>query len=333
MDAQRKRLLIATPAGRGSRTGNRVTALRWAAFLRSAGHHVKIIGEYDDEAAELMIALHARRTLSMQMAFKRQGNASKCVLIVALTGTDIYHGWPNNEELQWAKEAIDGIIVLQTDMKERLPASLQARCLVLMQSSALTPVSTPVNVPVITETTCESALRLIVAGHLRAEKAPFLLAESVHQYLPSARLLIQHCGGEVTSGYVDMAKQWMVQESRYHYLGELTRRQTHEHMRNADILVNTSTVEGAPAVVIEAVASHIAVIASDIPAHKAILGERYPGLFPVGDALALAKLITRVLQQPAFLSELRRHIIERAVLFTVPYEKARLLHWLAQWLK
>ena len=325
------RILIATPAARGSRNGNRVTALRWAAFLRSAGHRVKMICAYNNEVADLMVALHARRTLPMQMAFKQPPLAGR-VLIVALTGTDIYQGWPNEEELRWATDFVDGIIVLQADMKARLPASLQARCLVLMQSSSLTPVPALVNAPLISQSECEPTLRLVVAGHLRAEKAPFLLAESVHQYLPSAPLLIQHCGGEVTSGYADMAKQWMALEPRYQYLGELTRSQTHQRIRAADLLVNSSTVEGAPAVVIEAVASHIPVIASDIPAHKAILGADYAGLFPVGDALALANRIQRVQQQPVFLSELRRQIIERAVLFTVPYEKSRLLHWLAQWL-
>ena len=36
------KIALVTPAGPGTRNGNRHTALRWAAFLRAAGHKVSI---------------------------------------------------------------------------------------------------------------------------------------------------------------------------------------------------------------------------------------------------------------------------------------------------
>ena len=36
------KISLVTPAGAGMRNGNRHTALRWASFLRAAGHKVRV---------------------------------------------------------------------------------------------------------------------------------------------------------------------------------------------------------------------------------------------------------------------------------------------------
>ncbi len=56
------RIALVTPAGPGKRNGNRHTALRWAAFLRAAGHRVAVEVDWSGGAADLMLALHARRS-------------------------------------------------------------------------------------------------------------------------------------------------------------------------------------------------------------------------------------------------------------------------------
>ena len=56
-------IALVTPAGKGSRAGNRHTALRWAAFLRAAGHQVSVACTWDPgERTDLLLALHARRS-------------------------------------------------------------------------------------------------------------------------------------------------------------------------------------------------------------------------------------------------------------------------------
>ena len=56
------RIAIVTPSAATTRTGNRHTAQRYAAFLRDAGHRVRSISTWDGVECDLMIALHARKS-------------------------------------------------------------------------------------------------------------------------------------------------------------------------------------------------------------------------------------------------------------------------------
>src|ERR1051325_12072564 len=82
------RITIVTPAPAGSTHGNRITAVRWAGILKQLGHRVLISQSYDRQAADLLIALHARRSYASIERFHRQ--CAGAPIVVALTGTDLY---------------------------------------------------------------------------------------------------------------------------------------------------------------------------------------------------------------------------------------------------
>ena len=82
------KISLVTPAGAGLRNGNRHTALRWAAFLRAAGHRVTVSTTDLASDADLLLALHARRSHQSIADFWRR-HPSKPI-VVALTGTDVY---------------------------------------------------------------------------------------------------------------------------------------------------------------------------------------------------------------------------------------------------
>ena len=149
------RIALVTPAGPGTRNGNRHTALRWAAFLRAAGHRVAISTQDLSGDADLLLALHARRSHASIHAFPREKP-----LLVALTGTDIYRDIRTSAEARESLELAHRLIVLQPKAAEELPGRLRKKVRVVVQSSATTLRHRPV----------KGKLRICVIGHLRAER-------------------------------------------------------------------------------------------------------------------------------------------------------------------
>lgn len=312
------RFVLVTHAPRGAHIGNRVTALRWAKFLRVAGAHVQIISPtqvqaYHGPAVNVVVFLHARRCAPIQRILCGQPThvLAQAKWVNALTGTDIYGGWPDADEQVWSLQHIAAIIALQTDMHARLPPRLQARTHVIMQSAVVAPAYSRDDA---------HGLRVLVSGHLRREKDPFAGVQAMHEKLPNAAIQLRHCGGEIEAGMVQQALRWQQCESRYHYLGELPRAQALEELRRADLLINASLQEGGPAVVTEAIVAGVPVLASAIPAHIALLGNDYAGLFTVSDRSALAQLLHRAQTEMDFRQRLRQQLQARAPLFAPAHE-------------
>src|SRR5262245_42172225 len=155
------KISLVTPAGPGLRNGNRHTALRWAAFLRAAGHKVTVSTKDLASGADLMLALHARRSHESIVDFWRR-NPSKPI-VVAMTGTDIYRDIHVSGEAQESLERADRLITLQPKAGEELAPRLRGKVRVVVQSSSTLLRHRP-----------KSGFKLCVIGHLRDEKDPLL---------------------------------------------------------------------------------------------------------------------------------------------------------------
>lgn len=70
-------------------------------------------------------------------------------------------------------------------------------------------------------------------------------------------------------------------------------------------MVISSISEGGANVVSEAVVDGVPVLASRMPGNVGLLGDGYPGYFPVGDGAELRRLLLRCEREPAFLAQLR----------------------------
>ena len=95
-------------------------------------------------------------------------------------------------------------------------------------------------------------------------------------------------------------------------------------------MVISSRLEGGANVVSESIVLGTPILASRIPGNVGLLGDDYPGYFPVGDTKALARLMQRIEGDPRFLAALQRAVARRAPLFRPKREVAAWRRLLAE---
>lgn len=128
------RIVLITPAGRGSKAGNRATAVRWARHLRALGHRVDVAVEYDGRPADLMVALHAWRSAAAVERFR--AHYPDRPLILALTGTDLYRFLASDPVVTARSMTLaDRLVVLHDLAHEALDPALRPKVRVIHQSA------------------------------------------------------------------------------------------------------------------------------------------------------------------------------------------------------
>jgi putative glycosyltransferase (TIGR04348 family) len=287
------RIALVTPAGPGTRNGNRHTALRWAAFLRAAGHRVDVSVQCSPGLrADAMLALHARRSHPSIRAFP----ADK-PLLVALTGTDVYRDIHDSAEARESLELARRLIVLQPMAARELPPRLREKISVVVQSSATRLRHEPVT----------RRFRICVIGHLRAEKDP-MRAFAALSHLPDKRLQLVHLGAALDPVLGAEAKNAMAREPRYRWLESVPHERALRWLASSHAMVISSRMEGGANVVCEALRIGVPVLASRIPGNVGLLGTGYAGYFEVGDERSLARLMRRAASEPGYYGKLKRQI-------------------------
>lgn len=279
------RIALVTPAGPGTRSGNRHTALRWAAFLRKAGHRVGVSVEWSASTpADAMIALHARRSHASIKAFSG-------FLIVALTGTDVYRDIHQSPEARESLELADQLIVLQPKAAEELPPRLRKKVHVVVQSCSSALRHRPV----------KASFRVCVIGHLRAEKDPLRIVAAL-PYI-DADVEVVHLGAAL-----DPALAPKTDDPRYRWLGSVPHARALKWLASSHAMVISSRMEGGANVVCEALRIGVPVLASRISGNVGLLGPDYAGYFPVEDERALAQVLTRAATERAFYARLKSQV-------------------------
>ena len=95
-------------------------------------------------------------------------------------------------------------------------------------------------------------------------------------------------------------------------------------------MVLSSLSEGGANVISEAIVVGVPILASRMDGNVGLLGADYPGYFPVGDTIALARLLQRIEGDRRFVAMLRRRITRRAPLFRPEREIAAWRRLLAE---
>lgn len=321
------KVVLITPAGKGSRAGNRATATRWARLLQTLGCRIRLAAPDDTPddvsagaAPDLVLALHAWRSHNAISAW-RLAHPS-CPLIVVLTGTDVYRFQQTHADIVYQSlSAADALIGLHDCLYDDIPTAFHSRLHIVHQSAL--PLPAKASQP------HRQHFDVLVAGHLREEKDSLRCAYAVRELPAQSRLRVIQLGGAHSEDWAQAARAEMERNPRYHWLGDLPRWRVRQWMAKAQLMVISSRMEGGANVVSEACVAGLAVIASDIPGNRGLLGNDYTGYFPATQTDALRQSLLRAERDPEFLNTLRQQVKARAPLFQPAAERAALARVLA----
>jgi glycosyltransferase involved in cell wall biosynthesis len=195
---------------------------------------------------------------------------------------------------------------LQPKGRAELPTRLRGKVRVIYQSAQPTRVRPARD---------RRFMEVCVLGHLRQEKDPFRTALALRLLPRDAPIRVVHAGQAMSPAMAVRARKLAARDPRYRWLGEVPRWRARRMLARSSLLVLSSRMEGGANVVSEALVDSVPVLASRIPGSEGMLGDDYPGFFPVGDTNALARLLLRAALEPAFCGQLKQWCTGLAPLF------------------
>jgi putative glycosyltransferase (TIGR04348 family) len=250
----------------------------------------------------MMIALHARRS---HPSIERYASTHpERPLVVVLTGTDLYRDIRSDSAAEESLELATVLIVLQELGPIELEPRHRTKARIIYQSAEQIKSQPP----------AKRHFDVCILGHLRAEKDPFRAAKAARQLPAASHVRVTHAGTARSEEFAKIARDHMASTPRYRWLGEVPRWKARRLLSRARLLVQSSFIEGGANAVSEALAAGVPVLASDIPGNVGMLGEDYPGYYPVGDGDALARLLYRAETDDAFYALLRTRCTARSCL-------------------
>jgi putative glycosyltransferase (TIGR04348 family) len=307
-------VLIVSPALAAANNGNWQTASRWARLL-GASHHTEVAGAWLGQPCDVLIALHARRSADSVAAFAAAHPTRPC--IVVLTGTDLYRDIHTDAAAQASLQLASHLVVLQEQGLSAVPAALRNKARVIFQSvTPRQPAPSPRRV-----------LRAVWVGHLRAEKDPLTVLRAAVRLAHRKDIRIDLIGSALEPALAESVQAALRDAPQLRWLGPRPHAETRTRIQRAHVLLNSSVMEGGAHVVMEAVQSGTAVVASRIDGNVGLLGTAHEGLFALGDDAQLAGLIERARDDASFLASLRCQGAERSSLFA-PAAERQALHQL-----
>ncbi|MDO8449263.1 MAG: selenoneine biosynthesis selenosugar synthase SenB [Rhodoferax sp.] len=310
-------VLIISPALAGSNNGNWQTAWRWSRMLHPL-FRTTIASQWQGEDADVMLALHARKSADAALAWAQAKGAER--LAVVLTGTDLYRDIHTDVSAQRALQAAGQLVVLQERAPDALPEALRPKTRVIFQSAPRRA----------TLSKTAGHVRALMVGHLRDEKDPLTYLRAAARLAQRTDIYLDHIGDALEPALGQAAQQAASSHPHYRWLGGLAHAQTRSRIQRAHVLVHPSKMEGGAHVILEAVQSGTPVLASRIDGNVGMLGPHYAGYFALGDDAALAALLQRCRDDAGFLPLLRQQCEARAPLFEPQREQALLRQLVAR---
>lgn len=282
-------------------TGNHQTGLRYLDVLKVLGvNSILMAGDINSDQlknVDGMILLHAKKSHSTATLCKEK----LIPYALVLTGTDLYLDMLNKDSSAYQKciDSICGakvIIVLQPHAKQLLLKILpdfKTKIFVIFQSTSFGPQS-------IANNRIKKDISIVMVGNIRKEKDTltgingFIESKKKCDGFTNSKVTLTHIGMNMDVQYSYLVKNYVAKnKNNINFLGLQTNSDTIKIMKNCDLLLNPSVIEGGCLVVKEAIDLNLAVLASDIPCHREMLGENYPGLFLQQNVIELSKKLQK----------------------------------------
>jgi L-malate glycosyltransferase len=321
------RLAVLAPFGLPSVGGNVVTVERVTQGLRERGETLRvwdlsaateaaIAGEVEAYRPALVHAFHARRTGPLALRLARR---LEVPLVVTLTGTDANHDLLHPERAPLVRRVLEAATVItafHVSIVEHVAAVLPAtrvRFVVVPQAVRLA-AETPFDLATRWSLPADRVLFLLAAGirPVKVPRAPLAPFDRLASADPRVRLayagpVLDAAEGEALNG--ELARRpWA------RHLGTVAHTQMASLLGQVDVVLNCSLSEGGMAnAVLEALSLERAVLASDIPANRALVEDGVTGLL-YRDAVELGANAERLARDPALRARLGRagrQLIER----------------------
>jgi putative glycosyltransferase (TIGR04348 family) len=292
------RIFVITPAPAGCHNGNRATAERWASRFWELGCDTKIAQSWHGDPTDVLVALHATRSADSIARFHTERAGAP--IVVALTGTDLYVDLPESADALRSIELATRLVTLQPLAVARVPAAHRSKVRVIYQSAE--PLSRAAR-------NGHDGFQVCLLAHLRPVKDPLRTALAVRALPRESRISIVHAGAPLDSTLAEQARREQRVNPRYRWLGDVPPLDARQLLAESQLLAVTSLSEGGANVVTEAIASGVPIISSRIAGSIGLLGEDYPGYYPVGDTAALGALLQRVEGDTQFREQLRQRCV------------------------
>jgi len=287
----------------GSHDGNRTTAERWGGILRSLGWQVVHADSWDERSYDVLVALHARKSHDSVVRFHRAHPERP--LIVCGTGTDLYTDVApaDGDEVKESLRCATRVVVLQPLALERLPSDVRERTQVIHQSVAR---------PARAFQKPRDVFQVAFPANIRPVKDPLTAARAAELLPRDSAVRIVQAGAMLDEGLSGELSHAARECPAFVMRGALSHAESLELIGSSHLVLNTSRHEGGANVLSEALAYGVPILCTKIPGSLGLLGDPYPGAFPVGNAEALAELLVRASTLPAFYAELALACKERA---------------------
>ena len=304
-------ITVISPAAKQSRSGNRVTAVRWARILRDLGHRVRIEDGENGLDSDLLVAIHAYRSAAAINTWVAA--RADAPLVVLLAGTDIYRFQHTDAEITLeSMRAAHRLVGLHDLVANDIPTPFGDKLRVIHQSAS--PLASP---------RCPGRRHfdICVVGHLREEKDPLCAARAAAQLPASSKIRIVHLGKAHNEQWAQAARDEMAVNPRYLWRGEVAPGEVRRTFGRCQAMVMSSVMEGGANVVSEAIVAGLPVLASDISGNRGLLSDRHRAYYPVEDSGALAQLLKKAETESGFLELVKHNQDSRAHLFEPARER------------